>query len=76
MAARPPRKCSIVGDGIETFGVRVVTLARNWKSRTWMGRTCRTLPVTCMTGGAKSTTPSFVWNFDGTEPWVTTPESC
>ena len=28
IAARPPRKCTIVGDGIETFGVWVVTPAR------------------------------------------------
>ena len=28
MAARPPRKWTIVGDGIDTFGVCVVTDAR------------------------------------------------
>ena len=28
IAARPPRKCTIVGEGIDTFGVCVVTDAR------------------------------------------------
>ena len=28
MAARPPRKCTIVGDGMQTFGVWVATDAR------------------------------------------------
>jgi len=28
IAARPPRKCTIVGDGIDTFGVSVTIDAR------------------------------------------------
>jgi len=43
---------SIVGDGIVTLAVRPVTDFRNWKSRNWIGRAWRTLPVTCITGGA------------------------
>jgi hypothetical protein len=58
IAPRPPRKCSIVGDGIVTFGVRVVTDLRNWKSRSWIGFECFTFVVTCITGGAKSTLPA------------------
>ena len=47
----------MVGEGMVTFGVRVVAALRKLKSATWIGRTWRTLPVTCNTGGAKSTSP-------------------
>ena len=48
----------MVGEGIVTLGVRVVTDFRNSKSPAWIGLTWRTLPVTCITGGAKSTVPA------------------
>ena len=50
----------MVGDGIATFGVLVVTDCRNWKSAVWMSCTCRSLPVTVTRGGAKSISPSRV----------------
>ena len=56
MPARPPRKCSIVGDGIVTFGVRPA-LTRDFrysKSARWMSFTWRTLSITRITGGASS----------------------
>src|SRR4029434_11191161 len=76
MASRPPRKCSIVGEGIVTFGVRFVTDLRNSKSATWIGLTCRTGAVTFITGGANSTLPCAVWNFTAIPPLVSTPASC
>ncbi len=76
IAPRPPRKCSIVGDGIVTFGVRVVADFRNSKSRRWIGREWRTLPVTCMIGGAKSTLPALLWKLIAIPPLVSTPSSC
>ena len=76
IAARPPRKCSIVGDGIVTFGTRLVTDFRNSKSASWIGRAWRTLPVTCITGGAKLTSPALPWNFAVMPPRVSTPSSC
>jgi hypothetical protein len=45
IAPRPPRKCSIVGDGIVTFGVSFVTDFRNSKSaKLDRLRSGRTLP--------------------------------
>ena len=74
MPARPPRKCSIVGDGIVTFGVRVVWLFRYWKSASWMSLTCRTLSITRITGGASSSLPSGLRMVTGMS--VLTPPSC
>jgi hypothetical protein len=56
MPARPPRKCSIVGDGIVTLGVWPA-LTRDFrysKSARWMSLTWRTLSITRITGGASS----------------------
>ncbi len=41
-----------------TFGTRLVTDLRNLKSSNWIGRAWRSLPVTCITGGAKFTSPA------------------
>jgi hypothetical protein len=51
IAARPPRRCSIDGDGMVIFGVRVVTLARKAKSSAMMGPEQATRPVTVAIGG-------------------------
>ena len=75
IAFRPPRKCSIVGDGIVTFGVRRVTDFRNSKSRRWIGLACLTFLVTCITGGAKSTLPALLWKLIAMPPLVSTPSS-
>src|SRR5437762_5045336 len=76
MPSRPPRKCSIVGDGIVTFGVRLVTDFRNLKSSSWIGLACFALPVTLSTGGAKPMSPFFVWNCEVNPVCVSTPSSC
>ena len=66
IASRPPRKCSIVGDGIVTFGVCVVTDLQELEigalDRLRHGAPCR---VTCITGGAKSTLPVGAVEADG-----------
>ena len=76
MPARPPRKCSIVGDGIETFAVCPgVTCERRYsKSAFWMSLTWRTLSVTRITGGASSSLPSGFLIVTGMS--VLTPPSC
>ena len=66
----------MVGEGIVTFGVRVVTDFRNLKSSSWMGLTWRTLLVTCMTGGEKSTVPAWLRKLTWIPPLVSTPASC
>ena len=48
----------MVGDGIVTLAVPLVTDFRNSKSARWIGWAWRTLSVTCITGGAKSTLPA------------------
>ena len=60
MPARPPRKCSIVGDGMLTFGVcpGVTRLFRYSKSARWMSLTWRTWSTTRITGGVNSSVPS------------------
>jgi hypothetical protein len=40
----------MVGEGIVTFGVRLVQDFRYWKSASWMSFTCRTLSTTRITG--------------------------
>jgi hypothetical protein len=72
--ARPPRKCSIVGDGIVTFGVRLVRLLRYSKSARWMSFTWRTLSITRITGGASSWLPSAFLTIIGSSQC--TPPSC
>jgi hypothetical protein len=76
IAPRPPRKCSIVGDGIVTFGTRWVAALRNSKSASWIGFAWRTFPVTFSTGGAKSTSPAALWNLTWMPPEVSMPSSC
>ncbi len=76
MPPRPPRKCSIVGEGIVTLGVPFVTDFRNLKSSSWIGFACFTFPVTLRTGGAKPTSPVLVWNCDVKPVCVSTPSSC
>ena len=46
IAARPPRRCSIDGDGIVILAVPVVTDFRNLKSSTMIGREQPMRPVT------------------------------
>ena len=49
----------MVGEGIVTFGVRLVhRIFRYWKSASWMSFTWRTLSITRITGGASSWVPS------------------
>ena len=66
----------MVGEGIVTLGVCLVTDFRNLKSSSWIGRPCFTLPVTLSTGGAKPTSPFLVWNCAVKPAWVSTPSSC
>ena len=67
MPARPPRKCSIVGEGIVTFGVRPGETRdfRYSKSACWMSSTWRTLSTTRITGGASSSVPSGLTTVTG-----------
>ena len=51
IAAAPPRRCSIDGDGMVILGVRVVTRARKAKSSAMIGRVQATRPVTVAIGG-------------------------
>ena len=76
MPARPPRKCSIVGDGIVTFGVWPALTCdfRYSKSARWMSLTWRTLSITRITGGASSSLPSGFRIVTGMS--VLTPPSC
>ena len=60
-AFRPPRKCSTVGEGSVTFGVREATDLRKAKSSTKMPCGRPSLPVTASVGGAWSLVPSAVW---------------
>src|SRR6185436_10899740 len=64
------------GDGMVTLGTRLVTDLRNLKSSDWMGRAWRSLPVTCITGGAKFTSPALPWKLAAMPPRVSTPSSC
>ena len=75
MPARPPRKWTIVGDGIDTFGVTVVTDARYRKSATWMGWVCRSLPTTVNLGGVMCTV-SAASELAAMLPVTATPSSC
>ncbi len=79
MPARPPRKCSIVGDGIVTLGVapgaNLATCAfRYSKSARWMSFAWRTVSTTRITGGASSWVPSGLRIVTGMS--VFTPPSC
>ena len=48
----PPWKWTIVGDGMHTLGVRLVVVARNSKSASWIGSgVCRSGPTTDSRGG-------------------------
>ncbi len=53
MASRPPRKCTIVGDGMVIFGVTEAATIdlRNLKSSTNMPSGRDSLPTTCSDGG-------------------------
>ena len=75
IAARPPRKWTIVGDGIDTFGVCVATEARYRKSSTWMSRPWRSGPTTDSFGGVsgRSTAAS---ELAAMLPVTATPSSC
>ncbi len=75
MAARPPRKWTIVGDGTQTFGVAVVTDARYSKSATWIGRAWRSGPVTDSLGGVMCTV-SAASELAAMLPVTATPSSC
>ncbi len=66
----------MVGEGIVTLGVFVVTDLRNWKSASWIGLTWRSLPVTCSTGGAKSTELPAPRNLIAMPSRTSTPSSC
>src|SRR5215472_8951770 len=66
----------MVGEGIVTFGVRLVSDLRYSKSATWIGEAWRTLPVTCSTGGAKSMSPLALWKCAVRPPRASTPSSC
>src|SRR5471032_2155925 len=59
-----------------TLGVPLVTDLRNRKSSSWIGFTCLSLPVTCSTGGAKSTSPTAPRNLTAMPPRTSTPSSC
>ncbi|MND01092.1 hypothetical protein D3C83_199350 [compost metagenome] len=48
----------MVGEGMVTFGVRPVQDLRKLKSPVWIGFACLSFCVTCITGGAKSTSPA------------------
>ena len=76
MPARPARKCSIVGLGIETLGVSLTSEARYSKSASWIGLTWLTLPETTIFGGAKWTSlPAAFWNALAIPPCSSTPSS-
>src|SRR6267378_2169647 len=57
--ARPPRKCSIDGDGMVNFAVLSVSFLRKAKSSTMIGREYFSFPVTVGIGGCSSVPPNF-----------------
>jgi hypothetical protein len=75
IAARPPRKWTIVGDGIDTFGVCVATDARYRKSSTWMSWAWRSGPTTESFGGVMWTVVAES-ELDAMLPVTATPSSC
>ncbi len=61
----------MLGDGIVSFGVAVVTHScRNWKWSAKIGFSSVTLASTCIAAGVHSMSPSALWNLTFSRPGV------
>ncbi len=60
MASRPPRKCRMLGDGMVSLGVTLVTDFTNLKWSTKIGFGRASLPTTASAEGVRSISPLWV----------------